>query len=259
MYMGREKLPGIICVIHLPPLPGSPLSELEVEDVIEIALSDARAAEEGGADAVIVENYGDVPFPKKASPETIAAMSVVAREVKKEVGIAVGINVLRNDAVAALAIAKASGASFVRVNQLFFSSLSPEGWLESCAAEVMRYRSAIRCKAKVFSDVNVKHAHHFASLKEYAENFERSLADAAIVTGTSTGKAVNLKELEFFRNALLCPVYAGSGVTPEIAEKIGRSNLADGIIVGTYVKRDKRIDPGRVEDIVKAFKAFKKS
>ncbi len=257
--MSGEEFPEVICVIHLPPLPGSPLSELEVEEVTELTLSDARAAEEGGADAVIVENYGDVPFPKRANPETIAVMSVVAREVKKETGIAVGVNVLRNDAVAALAVAKASGASFVRVNQLFFSSLSPEGWLESCAAEVMRYKRAIRCKAKVFSDVNVKHAHHFASMEEYAENFERSLADAAIVTGTSTGKAVSLEELEFFSRNLSRPVYAGSGVTPRIAEEISRKGLADGVIVGTYVKMDNRIDPGKVENVVKAFKAFKKS
>ncbi len=257
--MSGEEFPEVVCVIHLPPLPGSPLNELEVDEITELALLDARAAEEGGADAVIVENYGDVPFPKKANPETIAAMSVVMKEVKKEIGIAVGVNVLRNDAVAALAIAKASGASFVRVNQLFFSSLSPEGWLESCAAEVMRYKRAIRCKAKVFSDVNVKHAHHFASMEEYAENFERSLADAAVVTGTSTGKAVSLEELEFFRSNLSRPVYAGSGVTPEIAKEIGKKNLADGIIVGTYVKMDNRIDSGKVEKIAKEFKAFKKS
>ncbi len=245
----------VICVIHLPPLPGSPLYQNEsLEEIVERVVEDARAIEEGGADGVIVENFEDKPFRVKVGPETVASMSVIAREVRKEISLSLGINVLRNDGISALAIAKAVKADFVRVNQLFFPSVSPEGTLEPIAADLMRYKKFIDCKAKVFADVNVKHAKHFADMEDYAENFERSLADAAIVTGSATGKSVRLEELELFRKRLDCEVYAGSGVTPELASEIARKGLADGVIVGTYIKRRGRIDSGRVREVVEAVK-----
>ncbi|RUM34105.1 MAG: hypothetical protein DSY33_03105 [Archaeoglobus sp.] len=252
------EYPEVVCVIHLPPLPGSPLNKLEIEDIVDIAVGEAKAIEEGGADGAIVENYGDVPFLKKVGVETVASITVVAREVVRETNLSLGINVLRNDGISAIAVAKAVGADFVRINQMFYSSLSPEGWLESCAAEVVRYRKAIDCKAKIFADVNVKHAYHFPSPEDYAENFSRCLADAAVVTGKSTGEAFSIEELTLFRKKLSVPVYAGSGVTPELAEIIRRKNLADGIIVGTYIKDIKeknRINVDRVRRIVKSFKA----
>jgi len=245
-------MPKVICVIHLPPLPGSPLSSKDVDEIVEIAVRDARAIEEGGADGVIVENYGDMPFRVRVGPETVASMSVIAREVRRETSLLLGVNVLRNDGISAMAVAKAARADFVRVNQLFFPSIAPEGFLEPVAAELMRYRRSIGCNARVFADVNVKHAKHLASLEDYAENFDRSLADAAIVTGSATGKSVSVEELEFFRKRLDCELYAGSGVTPELASKI--ADKVDGVIVGTYIKRGGRVDRERVERIVRAFK-----
>jgi len=114
----------------------------------------------------------------------------------------------------------------------------------------------IGCNARVFADVSVKHAIHAASLEDYAENFERSCADAAIVTGAATGRSVKLEELEFFRRRLECEIYAGSGVTPELALKIAEKDLADGIIVGTYIKSDSgtSIDSRKVRRIVESFK-----
>ncbi len=250
-------MPEVICVIHLPPLPGSPESTMEVEEIVEFAVKNAKAIEEGNADGIIVENYGDRPFLKRVGAETIASMAVVAREVRKESNLKLGINVLRNDAIASAAIAKAVNADFIRVNQLFYSSLSPEGWLEACSAELMRYRHFIKGNFLVFADVNVKHSCHFVDLADYAENFERSLADAAIVTGKATGKAVELEELKFFRERIKKPVYAGSGVTPSIAEVIGRKNLADGIIVGTYIKDGEIVNPEKVRKIVGAFKCWR--
>ncbi|MEM0351291.1 MAG: BtpA/SgcQ family protein, partial [Archaeoglobaceae archaeon] len=156
----------VICVIHLKPLPGAPLHE-NFDDVLESALRDARAIEEGGADAVIVENYGDKPFLKSVGKETVACMSVIAWEIKKTTNLGIGINVLRNDAVSALAIAKAVKADFVRVNQLIFPSVAPEGFLLPEVGEVMRYKKLIQCNAMIFADINVKHAIHFASLEDY--------------------------------------------------------------------------------------------
>ncbi|MDI9642706.1 MAG: BtpA/SgcQ family protein [Archaeoglobaceae archaeon] len=242
----------VICVVHLKPLPGAPLHE-NLDEVLENAIRDAKAIEEGGADAVIVENYGDRPFLKSPTKETVACMSVIAWEIRRTTNLALGINVLRNDAISALAIAKAVKADFIRVNQLFFPSVAPEGFLIPEAGEVMRYRKSINCNAMIFADLNVKHAVHFASLEDYFLNAERSLADAFIITGRATGLEVNLKDLRLAKEYLRAPILAGSGVNEENAEKI--AEFCDGVIVGSYIKRHGKIDPERVRRIVNAVKS----
>ncbi len=238
----------IIGVVHLKPLPSSP-NYSSFEDVFESALRDARALAEGGVDAVIVENYGDMPFLKKVGAEVIACMSVIAWEIKKETDLPLGINVLRNDAKASLAIAKAVNADFVRVNQLFYASLSPEGWLEGNAGEILRYKRTIDCNAMIFADICVKHAHHFVSLEEYVKNAERCLVDALIVTGEATGKEVSLKDLKAVKKLAKMPVLVGSGVTPENLPKLAK--YCDGVIVGTYFKEHGKVDVERVRRLVR--------
>ncbi len=238
----------IIGVIHLRPLPGSPCQE-PFDYVVERALEDAKALAEGGVDAVIIENYGDKPFLKRVGPETVACMTAIALEVKRETGLPIGINVLRNDAMAAVAIAKAVGADFIRVNQLFYASISPEGLLEGEAGRVLRYKAFIDCKAMIFADVYVKHAHHVVDLREYVENAERCLADALIVTGKATGKEVRIEDLKTVKEISNMPVLAGSGVNPDNLPKMAK--YCDGVIVGTYFKKGGRVDVGRVRRLVR--------
>jgi len=238
----------IIGVVHLNPLPGSP-NYLSFEDVFESALRDAKALADGGVDAIIIENFGDKPFLKEVGAEVIACMSVIAWEIKKETDLPLGINVLRNDAKASLAIAKAVNADFIRVNQLFYGSLSPEGWLEGNAGEILRYKRTIDCKAMIFADICVKHAHHFVSLEEYVENAERCLIDAIIVTGEATGKEVSLKDLKAVKKLAKMPVLVGSGVTPENLPKLAK--YCDGVIVGTYFKEHGKVDVERVRRLVR--------
>ncbi|MDK2795522.1 MAG: uncharacterized protein PWQ58_721 [Archaeoglobaceae archaeon] len=242
----------VICVIHLKPLPGAPMHG-DFDEVLESALRDARAIEEGGADALIVENYGDMPFLKSVNKETVASMAVIAWEIRKTTSLGLGINVLRNDAISALAIAKAVKADFIRVNQLVFPSCAPEGFLYPKAGELMRYRKSIGCRAMVFADLNVKHAVHFASLEEYFLNAERSLADAFIITGRVTGEEIDLEDLKLARRYLMAPLLAGSGVNPENASKI--AEFCDGVIVGSYIKRCGKIEAERVRKIVRAVKS----
>jgi membrane complex biogenesis BtpA family protein len=242
----------VICVVHLKPLPGAPMHD-DFEDVLESALRDAKAIEEGGADALIVENYGDAPFLESAGKETVASMAIVAWEIKKSTSLGLGINVLRNDAISAMAIARAVKADFVRVNQLVFPSAAPEGFLNPSAGEVLRYRKAIGCKAMVFADLNVKHAVHFASFEDYLLNAERSLADAFIITGRVTGLEVDLEKLKLAREYLVAPVFAGSGVNAENAKMIAK--YSDGVIVGSYIKSRGKIEVERVRRIVRAVKS----
>jgi len=238
----------VIGVVHLKPLPGSP-NYTTFEEVIDSAIKDAKALEDGGVDAIIIENYGDKPFLIEVGKEVVACMTAIAIEIKRVVSLPLGINVLRNDAFSSLAIAKAVNADFIRVNQLFFPSISPEGFLRPSAGELMRYKKQIDCNAMVFADISVKHAIHLAKIEEYTMEVERSLVDGVIVTGPATGMEVDVDELKFVKNSVKVPVLVGSGVTPENVTKIIKH--CDGIIVGSYFKERGSINPERVKKLVK--------
>jgi membrane complex biogenesis BtpA family protein len=230
----------LIIVVHLLPLPGSPRWGGNLKKVIRWALDDAQASEDGGADAVIIENFGDAPFCKCEVPaETVAAMAVVGAAVRQAVKVPIGFNVLRNDGHAALALCASCGGDFIRLNILSGAMVTDQGIIEGSACAVTRLRSQLAPSAKILADVHVKHAWPLANVPlEIAarDTIERGLADALIVSGTGTGQATSLAEVKRVRSA--CPqasVLIGSGATA--AEVASYLQFADGLIVGTWVKR----------------------
>mgnify|MGYP000262272053 CR=1 FL=1 len=250
----------LIAVVHLPPLPGSPLYGGDFSEVLDSALRDALAAEEGGADAVLVENFGDRPYPKRAPPETVAAMAVAVREVAGAVSIPVGVNVLRNDPVAALAVAHAAGGRFIRCNAYVDTIVADQGVIEPAAWELELVRSRLGRSVLVLADVHVKHAVTLGPpLEESARSaVERGMADALIVTGPGTGRPPDPERVRRVREAVpSAPVLVGSGVTPENAALLMR--WADGAIVGTYLKREGRVDPERVRRVAEAVRGSRRS
>jgi hypothetical protein len=242
-FKRRRKL--LIGVVHLLPLPGSPRGDGRLETVVARAVADARAYERGGADAIIVENFGDVPFTKgPVPPETVASMAVAGRAVHDAVRLPLGFNVLRNDAHAALALCAACGGSFIRVNVHCGAMLTDQGVIEGRAFDTLRLRRQLCPRAQILADVNVKHAAPLAPLPiatAARDTLERGLADALILSGAATGVAADLREVEIVREA--CPsarLLIGSGVTED---NVRRYLLhADGVIVGTSLKRNGRVD-----------------
>jgi membrane complex biogenesis BtpA family protein len=231
----------LIAVIHLLPLPGSPRWGEDLEKIVGAAIDDARACEDGGADAVIIENFGDVPFSKGAvPPETVAAMAVAGAGVRDAVGLPLGFNVLRNDGHSALALCAACGGGFVRINVLSGAMVTDQGVIEGNAFAIARLRRQLAPEAKILADVQVKHASPLGSVPiEIAarDTAQRGLADALVVSGTATGEAADLDELRRVRSACPeIPILIGSGVT--MANGAAYLEFADGIIVGTSVKRD---------------------
>src|SRR5438067_5912862 len=153
------KSKRLIGVVHLRPLPGSPRYQGSIEQIVKLALADAKAYETGGAHAIFIENFGDVPFTKGCvSPETIAAMAVIGRALREASKIGIGFNVLRNDARAALALCAACGGSFIRVNVHSGAMLTDQGIIEGDAYHTLRYQRQVCPAAKIFADVHVKHA-----------------------------------------------------------------------------------------------------
>ena len=250
----------IIGVIHLPPLIGSPQSTQSLHEIRTRALSDARALIDNGIDGVIVENYGDVPFcPDRVGPHTVAALTLIANEIReRHPKTPIGLNVLRNDAKSAIAIAAVTGANFIRVNVHTGAMLTDQGIIQGKAHETLRYRSTLKSEVKIFADIAVKHAAPLAPIDILAsaeDTYHRGLADALIVTGTATGKSTNLSQLKAVKSAVpQASVFAGSGVTIDnLAEVL---QYADGVIVGTSIKRDgvttNGVDANRVSALIKA-------
>jgi uncharacterized protein len=220
---------------------------------------DAVAWTSGGANALIVENFGDVPFRKGAvGPETVAAMTLAVSLVSAESGLPVGVNVLRNDVEAAVAIAAQAGGRFVRANVYAGAAVTDQGLIEGRADAVQALIRRLDAPISVWADVDVKHASPLSSrpIGELAEDaVKRGLAGAVIVSGAGTGRPTTAADLLAVRAVLPhTPLYVGSGATtmtlPSLLE------IADGAIVGTAAKADgvigNPVDLGRVQALVAA-------
>lgn len=247
---------ALIGVVHLLPLPGAPRSTSSFETVRERALRDAEAYVHGGAHALLIENFGDIPFRKnRVEPHVIAAMAVIIDKLRQTFDLPLGVNVLRNDAQAALGIAAVTEAEFIRVNIHIGAMITDQGLIEGQADETLRYRALLGSSVEIWADVLVKHAVPPAplSLEDVAQDtVERGLADILIVTGRATGKPPTLDEIRRVQSAVPnTPIIVGSGVTPRNLPQF--LPLCAGAIVGTSVKIDgqvsNRVDPSRVRQL----------
>jgi membrane complex biogenesis BtpA family protein len=251
---GRTKV--VIGVIHSRALPGSPNYEGEpVEAIYEYAIAEAERYTEGGVDGLIVENHGDIPFlkPEDIPPETVAMMAVMSDRVRQATHLPIGVNLLANAAIPAIAASKAAAARFIRVNQWANAYVANEGFVEGPAAQATRYRAWLRAKGlKVFADVHVKHGAHAIvadrSIAELTRDVEFFDADVVIATGQRTGDAATLDELQEIKDATVLPVVVGSGVTTDNVTDL--LTVADGVIVASSLKRDgvwwNEVDPRRL-------------
>jgi membrane complex biogenesis BtpA family protein len=232
----------VIGVVHCPAFPGSPRYEgRSSEALFEAALADASAYAGGGVDGLIIENHGDVPFakPEDIGHETSAFMAVAADRIARETGLPIGINVLANAAIPALAIAAASRAAFVRVNQWANAYVANEGLIEGAAARALRYRSQLRAEGiRIFADAHVKHGAHAIvadrSLEELVRDVEFFDADAIIATGQRTGDAASSDYLRQIRAATRLPLLVGSGCTEQNVAEI--LSIVDAVIVASSLK-----------------------
>lgn len=238
----RKKV--VIGVIHCDPFPGTPKYRGKtIGDIIERALRDADNYVSGGVHGLIIENHGDIPFskPEDIGPETAALMAVITEKVRTRFNVPLGINVLANAAIPALATALAGGADFIRVNQWANAYIANEGFIEGVAAKALRYRSQLRAEhIKVFADSHVKHGSHAIvadrSIQELTRDVDFFEADAVIATGQRTGDSATLSEIDEIRGATELPLLVGSGVTPDNVGQI--LSRTQGVIVASALKVD---------------------
>jgi hypothetical protein len=249
----------VIGVVHLLPLPTSPRWGGSLKAVIDRAEQEATALAAGGVDGMIVENFFDAPFPKdQVDPAVVSAMTVVVQRLMNLVTLPIGLNVLRNDARSALAIASCVQAQFIRVNVWTGIMATDQGLIEGRAHELMRYRRELGSDVKIMADVLVKHARPLGSVNlttAVQDTIERGLADAVILSGWATGNPTSREDLELASAAANgTPVFIGSGADWENISDL--MHAADGVIVSSSLKRQGKrenpIDPIRVSRFVEA-------
>lgn len=249
----------LVGMVHLPALPGAARAKLGMDALLERAVSEAQLLAEAGFDAVMLENFGDAPFVAEHAPaETVAAMAIIARAVREQVEIQIGINVLRNDAFSALGIAAAADAALVRVNVLSGVYATDQGMISGRAREVLATRKRLCPEVLIAADVHVKHAAPISQPDiglAAEETAYRAGADILIVSGTATGVATDMDDLRRVKSAVPDrPMWIGSGVDAKSVG--GLLAVADGAIVGTALKRGGKttaeLDRGRVREFLKA-------
>lgn len=251
---------ALVGVIHLQALPGTPGGKLSIADITSIAIDEAGAYADAGFEGLMIENTHDRPYLRvSVGPEITAAMSVIGSEVRRAVTLPLGIQVLAGANTNALAVALASGASFVRVEGYVFAHIADEGLIEASAGALLRYRRAIGAEhVRVFADVKKKHSAHAITadvdIVETAKAAEFFVVDGVIVTGVSTGQPAEPEEVASVARAVSVPTLVGSGIT---AENIIRYSEADAFIVGSSIKKDglwwNPVDPERARALVGAF------
>ena len=259
-----SPIPRLVGMIHLLPLPGSPGFNGSVDEILDAAAGDAVTLAEAGFPALLVENFGDVPFHADSSdPETIAAMALAARALADATGLPFGVNVLRNDALSALGIASVTGAAFIRVNVLTGVMYTDQGPIVGRADELARRRAALAPGVEIWADVLVKHATPPAGLdiRQAAEDTViRGLADAVIVSGAGTGMEPNLQEAALARSVIPKGTRLVIGSGAEVGNLAQLAEVADTVIVGSSLKADGKasspLDMARVAAFIEAARHY---
>jgi len=251
----------LVGVVHLPPLPGSPTA-WSMDRVLAQVDGDMRALAAAGFGEVILENFGDAPFfAERVPPVTVAAMTACLLTARAAAAsVALGVNVLRNDAEAALSIAATTGATFIRVNVHTGARVTDQGVVQGRAAETLRLRKSLDAThVAIWADVDVKHSAPLGvrPLEDEAHDLaSRGMVDALLVTGAGTGKATDVEKVRRVKGASSLPVLVASGATVETLGKL--LAVADGIIVGSDIKIDGRaggpVDRERAARFAEAFR-----
>lgn len=261
--MGKSRLweleKPVIGMLHLPPLPGSPEYTGEpLEDIVKFALEEAEALYAGGVDAILVENFHDIPYPVgKVPTSTLIAMAAVAYKVKETVQIPVGVNLLFNDVEDELYLSWCLGLDFIRVEGFVDVLFSDMGILTPAAPDLMRLRWLLKAdRVAILADVQGKYTYAFPA-RDVADSardaLERGLADAIIITGARTGEAAPLRLVQRLKEEFPeAKIFLGSGITPDSVPEL--LAVADGAIVGSYFKQGGNVhnpvDPDRVRKLM---------
>ncbi len=262
--LSEQKI--IIGMIHLQAMPGTPKNKHNPQYIINKAFEEAKIYAQSGIEAVMIENMHDISYLNQAAGHEISTLTaIIAYEIKRKTGLYCGIQILAGANKAALSAAYSANADFIRTEGFVFAHLADEGYIESSAAELLRFRKYIGAEnILIFTDIKKKHSAHTltsdVSIAETAEAAEFFLSDGIIITGSSTGKKADINELKSVKQAVKLPVLIGSGITDENIHEF--YPYADAFIIGSYFKVDGNWqnppDAIRIKDLINTIKSLNK-
>jgi membrane complex biogenesis BtpA family protein len=260
-WLGTAK--PIIAMVHLPPLPGSPLYDRDggMDAIIDYAALDIEALQAGGIDAVMFGNEGDRPYELQACSEGLAAMAAAVAALKPLLKVPFGVNYLW-DPVASVAVGVATGAAFVReiFTGLYASDMGT--WAPDCRKALKLRAELGRSDMKLLFNVNAEFATSLdtrrVEVRAKSAVFS-SLADVICVSGPMTGEGVDHSELARVKEVVDVPVFANTGVRIDTVEEILK--VADGCVIGTHLKIDGNtwnpVDRTRVERFIEKVRSLR--
>ncbi len=261
IFPGKKKI--VIGMIHFPPLPSAPMYDDDkgIKYLREVVERDLIALQDGGIDGVMFCNENDRPYNFEADFATVATMSSIIGSLLDKVEVPFGIDVLW-DPKAALAIAKATGANFIReiVTGVFVSDM---GLWNTKVGELYRYRRLIDADdIAVFFNISAEFAYNLdrRPLEVIARSTVfSSLSDVILVSGPMTGAPPTPDMVRKVKEEVDVPVFVNTGFNEKNAEEMFK--FADGAIVGTSLKYDgvtwNQVDPDRVKSLMSKVKAIR--
>jgi membrane complex biogenesis BtpA family protein len=248
----------VIAMLHLPALPGRPLHDRAagVAATVEGVGRDLEALQAAGVDGLLFCNEADLPYQLRVGHEITAAMASVVGQLRGEVRIPFGVNILW-DPIASLAVARATGARFIRevLTGVYESDL---GMIEPQIGEIAAYRTAIGAdEVALFDNIAPEFASAIGArgVAERARGAAFLRVDAILISGPAAGIPFEMSDLRVAKEAAPdTPVIANTGVRADrIAEIFA---VADGVIVGTSLKVDgmtwNPVDPDRAHRLMEA-------
>ena len=229
--------PHLVGMIHLPALPGSPAWDgTSLSAIARAAVVDAETLAEAGFDAVLVQNSLDRPTRERVDQLTVAQLTAVTTQVRAACQLSVGVNVVKNDGPAAVAIAAAAGADFVRVKVLTGTVLSAEGLVSGCAHETLSMRVRSGGRPAIWADVREPTSRPFPESTLQAavvDALDFGSADGVIVTGSDTSETLELARSIRQSHPQAQLVIGGRIDAVSIAEAL---TTADAVIIGSALK-----------------------
>lgn len=238
----REKLKKqkvIIGMVHLLPLPGSPKYAGDLEAVYDAAVKDLKALEKGGAGALIIENFGDVPYAADNELINKIAFATMVARLRKQTQLPVGINYQFNDVETEWAVAYSCDVDFIRCEVFAENRIGPNGVFITAGPKLMRLKAHYNKDIMILADANVKHTFAIAEqpLDFTIDSLIEGGVDGIIVTGITTGVNPSVEDVQTVKkHAKDLPVFLGSGINEKNVNEY--LPYISGAIVGSSLKKD---------------------
>ncbi len=228
----------VIAMVHLHALPGRPRHDKAagLGPIAQAAAADLAALQAAGVDGLLFCNEADLPYQLGVGQEAVAAMAAIIGQLRPDITLPFGVNLVW-DPVASLAVARATGACFVR--EVFTGVYESDlGVMRPDFGAIGGYRARTGAGlVAVFANITPEFASPLTgrNIAGRARSAAYLGVDALLISGPITGVPTDTGQLIQAKAAVpRVPVLANTGV--KAGTVAGVLACCDGVIVGTDLK-----------------------